>query len=45
MAERAFASGQFPGEGRDPGQAARGLFGRAWAPAYAGEQEFGEVDR
>ncbi len=36
---------QFPGEGRDPGRCVSSASALPWAPAFAGEQLFGEVDR
>ena len=46
MAERRFALLLFPGEGRGPGaQRTYAAGAPSWAPAFAGEQLFGECDR
>lgn len=45
MAERAFDPIQFPGAGRDPGRCFSSALALPWAPACAGEQTFGEIDR
>lgn len=35
----------FAGEGRHPGRCISSAFALPWAPAFDGEQPFGEVDR